>query len=352
MSIKDVDSHKLMYHPERVTEWKEDGVCGPLHIEVGITNRCNHSCTFCTLDWINHKTDNIDSGTFLRVLDSAKDMGVKSIYFAGEGEPTLHPDFPLFIKYAYDLGIKVSLATNGSLLTADKAINILPYLSWVRFSVDAGTKETYSKIHRVKEDEFGKVLTNIRNCVEICTANDYNCQIGIQTLLMPENVTEMETLTLLSKNMGVHNIQIKPAHSHPKSSYQPGIYEYCYNELQNKLEKMADEKFTVVVRVKSMERLIIERNYQRCHAFDFYCLIDAYGNVVPCNIFYNEPEFIFGNVNEQSLEDIWFSEKKKNIIDKITKLNHSKCNEYRCRQDVMNRYLERVKNPEINDDFI
>src|ERR1035437_8838468 len=101
MSIKDVDSHKLAYHPERVAEWKQENICFPLHIEVGITNKCNHSCIQCTLDWINHKNTVMDTKVFLNMLDDAAKLGVKSIYFAGEGEPTLHKDLPLFIKKAY-----------------------------------------------------------------------------------------------------------------------------------------------------------------------------------------------------------------------------------------------------------
>lgn len=349
MGVKDVDGHKLGFHPERVVEWKKNGVCYPLHIEAGVTNKCNHACIQCTLDWINHKTDNVDTESFLKMLEDASEMGVKSIYFAGEGEPTLHKDLDQFIKKAYDLGMKVSLATNGALLTKDLSEKIVPYLSWIRFSVDAATKETYSKIHRVKLDEFDKVVGNIKTCIGV---KDSQCQIGIQTLLMPENVHEIEQLATMSKEWGAHNIQVKPAHSHPKSSYQIGIYQYSQEELQHRLEKLSDDKFTALVRLKSMERLLVDRTYKECHAFHFYCLIDAYGNVTPCNIFYSNQDFIFGNITEESLKDIWMGDRKKEIIEKITKLNHSKCAEYRCRQDVMNRYLERVKNPELNDEFI
>jgi radical SAM protein with 4Fe4S-binding SPASM domain len=94
------------------------------------------------------------------------------------------------------------------------------------------------------------------------------------------------------------------------------------------------------------------RTYARCHAFDLYCLIDALGNVTPCNIFYGDKNYIFGNINNQSLKEIWESGRKMDIINKITSLDHALCKEYRCRQDVMNRYLERIKKPELNDEFI
>ena len=35
MSLRDIDSHKLGYHPERIAEWKKGGFCYPLHIEAG-----------------------------------------------------------------------------------------------------------------------------------------------------------------------------------------------------------------------------------------------------------------------------------------------------------------------------
>ena len=361
MSVKDVDNHKLMYHPDRISDWKNQHFCFPLHIEAGITNRCNHRCTYCTLDWINHKTDDINTETFLKMLEDAARIGVKSIYFAGEGEPTLHPDLDLFVKKAFSLGLKVSLSTNGSKMNRELAMKIIPYLSWIRFSVDAFRSDTYSKLHGVGEKELFKVLENIKECCDLVRGLKYikdtdiigpRCQIGVQAIFMPDNMMEIENLAHYCKSVGVHNIQIKPAHSHPKSSFKPGIFEFSHNELKNRLEKLNDDKFAVIVRVQSMERLTQERNYKACHAFDVYCLIDAYGNVTPCNVFYSDPEFIFGNINEKSLEEIWTSDRKKEIMNKISELKFSKCGDYRCRLDVMNRYLERVMHPEVNDEFI
>ena len=42
----EVDNHKLMYHPERVTEWRERKDCYPIYVEIGPTNACNHRCIF------------------------------------------------------------------------------------------------------------------------------------------------------------------------------------------------------------------------------------------------------------------------------------------------------------------
>ena len=48
----EVDSHRLSFHPERVAEWKQEGDCYPIYVEIGPTNKCNHKCMFCALDWL------------------------------------------------------------------------------------------------------------------------------------------------------------------------------------------------------------------------------------------------------------------------------------------------------------
>jgi len=352
MSVRDADTHKLAYHPEAVANWKKTGESSPLHVEVGITNRCNHRCKFCTLNWITHGQSSIAKDVFLSALDDMGKMGVKSLYFAGEGEPTLHKDLPSFINRAKELGISSSISSNGSLFTSDLAEGILGKLSWIRFSVDALNPKTYADIHGVKGSEINKVLLNIQKCVEIKRKNNFKVDIGTQLILMPENISEVKDLALHLKDIGVDNFQVKPAHNHPKSSFSSDIYWFTQQGIKEDLERLQTTDFTVVIRMKSMERLLQKRTYKECYGFHFYGLIDARGDVVPCNMFYNNKEFIYGNINTESFKKIWTGEKKEKIIKKITSLNHSMCGEYRCRFDVMNRYLERVKNPEINDEFI
>ena len=352
MSVKDCDLHKLFYHPNEVSKWLNGNIIAPLHAEIGITNRCNHRCKFCTLDWITHGINSLEKEVTIKCLRDMGEIGVKSIYYAGEGEPTLHENLADFIEYGKSIGISQAISTNGSRFKDNVAERTLKHLSWIRFSVDAGDSKTYTNIHGVKESEFEEVLRNIENSVKIKKENNFSVQIGVQFILMPENIDTVELLAKRVKDIGVDNFQVKPGHSHPKSSYTPTIYKFSQDYLKESLEKLEDKDFTVVVRVKSAERLLQERNYKTCHGFDFYAILDAKGNVVPCNVFYGNPEYIYGNINNSSFKDIWFSQRKQDIIKKITESEFAMCGNYRCRLDVMNRYLERVKNPEVNDEFI
>jgi cyclic pyranopterin phosphate synthase len=353
MGIRDVDNHKLHLHPEEVSYWLKTGTTpAPLHVEIGPTNRCNHKCIFCTLDWMTHGSSDIEEQVLLRAIRCMAAMGVKSVYFAGEGEPTLHSSIFKFVSWSRANGISVALSTNGVLFDYFVAKRMLPDLSWIRFSLDAGKASTYGKIHGVSPSQYAKVLGNIQNACRVKKVFGLSVDIGVQCILMPENINEIEELARVLKDMNVDNFQIKPCHNHPKSSFSPSIFEFSHDDISRRLSGLEDDNFKVVVRSKSMERLSEPRNYVECYGFQFFSLIDSRGNVVPCNIFYNENEYLLGNLYEMSFSDIWTSERRKKIIEKIARKNHDMCGEYRCRPDVLNRYLWRVKHPEKNDEFI
>ena len=50
-----MDSHKLIYHPERVAEWLSGQQIYPIEMEVGLSGTCNHRCIFCAVDYMEYK---------------------------------------------------------------------------------------------------------------------------------------------------------------------------------------------------------------------------------------------------------------------------------------------------------
>ena len=356
MGIKDVDNHKLMYYPKEVAGWVETGRATPLHVEVGPTNRCNHHCSFCSVDWITHGKILIDADVLVNAIHSMADVGVKSIYFAGEGEPMLHPSMDRFVQAAHTRGIKTSMATNGAFLKEDKLESVFQYLSWVRFSLDAATAPTHKAIHMNKD--YDKIIENIRRAVKYKKDNNLAVEIGAQCIVLEENLNELEDFADLMKDVGVDNIQYKPHHNHPKSASNPTLYNLTDESLRQRLLSRGSEDFTVMVRSKNMQELpeIPGQShnycYKKCHAYNFLTLIDAKGSCYGCNIFYDKKEYSFGNIYEQSFEEIHKGGNVGKIIDKVAALNHKPCGNYKCRPHVLNEYLNRIKNPEKNDEFI
>jgi len=347
----DVDNHKLMYHPKRVVEWLEKSDCYPIYVEIGPTNACNHRCVFCALDFIEGRHDYIDTKIMAKTLENMAENGVKSVMFAGEGEPLLHKDISKFVKYAKNSGSDVSITTNGVLFNKEKAKECLPYLSWIRFSIDSGSSENYAQIHKTNQKDFDKVIKNIEETVKFRNSNGLKTMIGAQFLLIPQNINETVKLAKICKDIGADNLQIKPYSQHPNSINKFVINYEDYAYLEPELESFNSEKFKIIFRKKTMQRLQEKPNYDHCYGLSFFTLIDAKGNVIPCNLFYDNQDFYFGNLYEQSFPEIWEGTKRKKILKELYKRSIKGCRE-NCRLDPDNRYLHRLKNPSPHDNFI
>ncbi len=107
------DGHKLSYHPERVGEFLTAGDCFPLYMEISPVGSCNHRCLFCAYDFIGYPNHRLDTTRMLKLLDELSVCGLKSVLFAGEGEPLIHPDIRKLVTHAKSNNIDVGMFTNG-----------------------------------------------------------------------------------------------------------------------------------------------------------------------------------------------------------------------------------------------
>ena len=136
--------------------------------------------------------------------------------FAGEGEPLLHKELPKFVKIAKESGIDVSLTTNGSIGSFDLWSKLLPHLTWVRFSVDAGSPEVYANVHKVTEESFSKTLSSIKDAVRYKKENALDVTIGVQYLIIEENLKDIENALQLFSDLEVDYFSLKPYSLHPQ----------------------------------------------------------------------------------------------------------------------------------------
>ena len=73
------------------------------------------------------------------------------------------------------------MATNGIKIDHKKLDIILNSLKWIRFNISAGTKETFEKIHRVKQ--MDRVLANARALTALKKEKNYECVVGFQMVV-------------------------------------------------------------------------------------------------------------------------------------------------------------------------
>lgn len=343
-----IDSHKLIYHVDRVHDWMEDGDTNPIFIEISPSGVCNHRCVFCSFDYLGYSGPKINTTYLLAFLSEAVKFGLKSVTYAGEGEPLLHPDIVEIISKTKKLGIDVALSTNGALFNEHIARRLLDSLTWIRFSVDAATKKTHSAVHRCNEQDFGQVINNITNAAFIKAQNGYECTIGAQFILLPENAHETYEFAKMVKDIGVDYLTVKPFYRRPMSHQSPDSdFHYTdYKFLEAPLQKLASDHFKVAFRSHAMEKTEeTEAEYERCLGLPFASYIDANGDVYTCTAFVGLEDFRYGNI-ENSFFDIWESERREAVLKRVSEMDISKCH-VNCRMDEINKYLWRLRNPEL-----
>ncbi len=164
-----MDSTKLMYHPDRIADFLAGKSIIPIHIDIGVTKKCNLRCSYCYGIFQKFTGEVISSKVLFNLFKQAGQIGIKSITVTGDGEPTLNPAIYDALLTGKRHGLDLGFATNGHNLGYIERVTLLKTLTWLRFNVSAYTVEGYKKVHNGNESFRNKVFTNIMEMVKLKT---------------------------------------------------------------------------------------------------------------------------------------------------------------------------------------
>ena len=182
---------------------------GPKWVQIGITEYCNYHCVMCPFHspYVDEERRNLERSrlpleVYAAVLRDLKEMGTQAVDICGTGEPLTHPQAMEMIALARELGFAVRLATNGSLLTAEKARRLVDLgVERIHVSFNAGTEETYRRMHRgAPANARAAIISRLRGM------HDYAVETGKQ----PVTIEFSAVLTRL--NMGEIVQMVEAAH--------------------------------------------------------------------------------------------------------------------------------------------
>lgn len=253
----------------------------PPLIQIEPTNYCNLNCICCPISRSSRKKGFMDFNLFKKIIDDASQIGMKNVLLFLHGESFLHPQIISMISYIKSRGLYVRITTNGMLLNREIIDAILRSgvndEDVIRFSLLGYSKEVHEKIMSGVKHE--KVIKNIIDFL------DLRKKYGLKGPIL-----ETFFLTI-------------PENNHERKDFikcWSKIVEYVDSTEESKSFREYKRKITTMPREKAcnnlLDRIVVFWN----------------GDVTICYHDLNG-EYILGNLNKQSINEIWNSKKYKSI---------------------------------------
>lgn len=354
-----IDGHKLYWHLERVSEWQKNRIVAPIYMEISPVSYCNHECIFCALDFAHNERLTLDADVLMSRITEMGQLGVKSIMFAGEGEPLLHPRLVEIAAHTKSCGIDVSITTNGMAGNTGLWEELLPSLTWIRFSIDAATPERYAAVHGVSPACFERTITTLKQAVKVKQEHNLAVTIGVQFLMIQQNLVDIEAALHLYSGVGVDYLSLKPYSEHPQMLNKSG-FTYS-SEIIHDIENTIDEfvssnttKTTILFRKTAAEAYSSGVQYfSSCCALAFWGYISSKGDFYTCSVYLDDDRFKAGNINEEAMEAIFFGDRRKASIsfaEHELEIGHE-CR-VNCRMARINEFLTFLNNRPDHINFI
>jgi radical SAM protein with 4Fe4S-binding SPASM domain len=278
---------------ERLNMMQTAGVKLGMHLlEVEVTGRCNLDCTHCYNR--DRKRDDMPVAQILSLLEFAENNGVSSFVVSG-GEASLHPQFDLLAKSLIERkpNTRTVLQTNG--VARLKPMELLKAFKTVHVSYEPEG----SDVRKVNSPELIKFACDVKSA-------------GVYSYLFvtvhARNIDKVDAMVETAKQAGLdigfnlcvsthENTELSLSHEQALAVSRK-LYELF---LEKRILRFTSP-LVAILNGSQSEGYIGNRG--GCTAGIAACAVTVSGDVVPCPFFRT---VIAGNINEQSLRDIWLS---------------------------------------------
>lgn len=310
-----LDGHKLGWHMDRVDAWERGERIAPVTVDLALTRACGAMCRFCYATVQEAQARHAIKEHHVRqLLDDFATIGVKGVSLVSDGESTLSKAYVPFVQHAASVGLDVAQATNGWEFGPEVQHHVLPHMTWLRFTVAAGTPAGYARIMYKGAEHtqvFDRAMQHIRHAVELKAKLGLGVTLGIQMVLMPEFADEILPFAQLGLDLGVDYAVIKHCSDDEWGSL--GVQYDQYHALYPLLERaeaMSTERTRVIVKWKKIG-IDGVAPYQRFHGPQFLMQLSGSGLVAPAGQFFNArySKFHIGDITEDRFLDLWKSER-------------------------------------------
>lgn len=256
---------------------------------------CNLQCPECPAGngTLTRNKEKMSFSLFAEIVEQIKSHVLYlTLYF--QGEPYLNTDFLDFVQLAAQNNIYTASSTNGHFLTDEIAKKTVESgLNKLIISVDGSSQEIYEKYRRGGDLE--KVLLGITHLVkwkkELHSKTPF---IEMQFLVFKHNEHQIDEVRNLAKRLEIDKLSLKTAQFND------------FEEIENLIP--TQKKYSRYTRNSEGKYQLKKKIRNRCWRVFNSLVICANGDVLPC-CFDKNGDFSFGNIQENSLSEIWTNKK-------------------------------------------
>lgn len=142
-----------------------------IQIQFEGSTQCNANCVFCPRSDMTRPKGTMSDDLFHKIIREGKEMGVKSFIPFLNGEPFANPKIFDWLDFMEKEGVSTCIFTNAGLLDKEKIDRLVKYsnIDKVVCSFNGATEETYKKIMR--GPDYKKTKENIEYLIDSAPFN-------------------------------------------------------------------------------------------------------------------------------------------------------------------------------------
>jgi len=282
---------------------RDDKFYMPRFINIEVTNNCNISCIICPHGHSLVKNRGyMDVRIFKKIIDdlaSCPDYSPERINLCGVGESLLHPAFIEMAKYGKEAGFVQMLTTNAYFLSATSALEIIEEdcLDVIEISFDKG-KDSFEKF------KGGKIYETIKKNIDFFIERNKKIDVRINFLQYDMHLASLGVPQEL------------------KDSFKGDDVTFISGGVSSWAGKLDMSFIGEEARKVMATKLRDDTAGYKCHSGADMGMFSWDGSVRACYMDYNN-EYVFGNVKDQSVLEIFLSKERREFVDTIADGKHT-----------------------------
>jgi MoaA/NifB/PqqE/SkfB family radical SAM enzyme len=173
------------------------------------TNGCNLDCVTCFRNAWETNIGRMSEAIFATILAGLAQIDpLPTVYFGGIGEPMFHQRTVDWIAQVKQLGARVELITNGTLLTEQRSRQLIDAgldLLWV--SIDGASPESYADVRLGAE--LPNVLANLQRFRTMRKGHKTSKpEIGVAFVAMKRNIADLPKVLKIARQLGALHFSV------------------------------------------------------------------------------------------------------------------------------------------------